>query len=312
MSTSLLLEPCTRRGQKNRRRQKFEDRIVLARGRTRSGLARRNIVASAVFEARPAEVFVTFVVFAFQHGFCRAKRRSHGSHKIRVGFLPENLPNFPGWIDARRGRQPQALARLRIRAGGKSCFMTSVVRAREPTFSEDSSTYCTQPWSFQKKLILLHRKTAQQFLFNYFAYQFRTKKQFCILVAKLLFAWQFFGQFLALGSFWAVFAFGFGANLEVALFREAKTAQNCMPESSFAFCVAVFGQFCCLANQKLLLLCEKAKAIFALSISGQFLLLVGKLFARQFSSKSNFGQFLLLVGKIFTRQFLGKSNFCFC
>ena len=97
------------------------------------------------FKSPPAETFMTSIVFAFQHGFCRAKAHNHGSHKIHVRLLPATLPNFPGRIDVRDGREPEAPARRQSRAAGKKFFITSVVRAPKPTFSEVSSTFVPQP-----------------------------------------------------------------------------------------------------------------------------------------------------------------------
>ena len=75
---------------------------------------------SVVFESLPTEIFVTSVVLPFQHGFCRVKPQNHGSHKIHVRLFPANLQNFPGRIDARRGRESQAPARRQFWVAGKS------------------------------------------------------------------------------------------------------------------------------------------------------------------------------------------------
>ena len=72
------------------------------------------------FESPPAEIFMTSIAFALQHGFCRAKAHNHGSHKIHVRRLPATLPNFPGRIDVRDGRKPEAPARRQSPAAGKS------------------------------------------------------------------------------------------------------------------------------------------------------------------------------------------------
>ena len=86
MPTSHLVEPATRGGVKkspaanlkieSRRREAEPDRAKL--GETSS--------SPAVFEHLPAEIFFTSVVFAFQHGFCRAKAQNHGGEKIMFGF----------------------------------------------------------------------------------------------------------------------------------------------------------------------------------------------------------------------------------
>ena len=140
MPTSHLVEPATRSGEKSPAASlKSESRRHEAEpDRTKPG---ETSSSSAVFKHLPAEIFLTSVVFAFRHGFCRAKAQNYGSQKIHVRLFPAILPNFPGRIDARRGREPQEPAQRQFRLAGKSFFLTSVVRAPKPTFPDVSSTY---------------------------------------------------------------------------------------------------------------------------------------------------------------------------
>ena len=140
MSTSLLVGPPPPVVVIKIAGGEFEEPFGPTRGRARPDQARRKIVDPAFFEFLPAEIFMTSVVFAFRHVFCRVKAKT--TEVIKFTFGSFRMPC--GFFSA--GSRPVEDASRKNRPGdfyglpGKF-FMTSVVSGPKPTFSEVSPTY---------------------------------------------------------------------------------------------------------------------------------------------------------------------------